>query len=128
MGLAAVSLTAHLAVLPPALEDIDSVNFAMGVRDFDVAQHQPHPPGYPAYIALAKVSTAALAGMGVPGPDVRGLAVWSAIGGAAVTVLLFCFFRSLEPASESRAAIAAILATCCPLMWFNSARPMSDLA
>ena len=44
-ALAALFLAAHLAFLPPTLEDIDSFNFAMGVRDFDVAHHQPHPPG-----------------------------------------------------------------------------------
>lgn len=31
----------------PGLDDYDSVQFAMGVRSFDVWQHQPHPPGYP---------------------------------------------------------------------------------
>ncbi|PYR44329.1 MAG: hypothetical protein DMF93_00685, partial [Acidobacteria bacterium] len=35
----------HLPYLPASLEDLDSVNFALGVRRFDVAQHQPHPPG-----------------------------------------------------------------------------------
>ena len=126
--LALLSLTAHLFFLPSVLEDIDSVNFAMGVRAFDVARHQPHPPGYPVFIALGKVGTGALAAVGVPGPDVRGLAIWSALGGAALTVLLFAFFRSLENQSDERAAIAAVLATCCPLVWFNSARPMSDVA
>ena len=45
-------VAAHLPFLAPSLEDIDSINFALGLRDFDVAQHQPHPPGYPVYIAL----------------------------------------------------------------------------
>ena len=57
-ALAVLFLLAHLFSLPPTLEDIDSVNFALGVQDFDVARHQPHPPGYPVYIGLAKVSTA----------------------------------------------------------------------
>ncbi len=48
----------HLGVLPATLEDIDSVNFALGVRDFDPARHRPHPPGYPVYIALGKAATA----------------------------------------------------------------------
>lgn len=100
----------------------------MGVRDFDVARHQPHPPGYPAFIALGKVGTAALASMGVPAADVRGLAIWSALGAAALTILLFFFFKLLEPESEWRAAVATVLATCCPLVWFNAARPMSDMA
>ena len=32
----------------------DSVNFALAVEDFDIAKHQPHPPGYILYIGLAK--------------------------------------------------------------------------
>ena len=48
----------HLTSLPTTLEDIDSVNFALGVRDFDPGQHRPHPPGYPVYIALGKAATA----------------------------------------------------------------------
>ena len=30
------------------------INFALGVRSFDVAHHQPHPPGYPIFIAMGK--------------------------------------------------------------------------
>ena len=55
------SRAVHLAFLPSTLEDIDSINLALGVESFDVASHRPHPPGYPIYIALAKASTAAVA-------------------------------------------------------------------
>ena len=50
--LAPLYLIGHLFFLPPALEDIDSINFALGLHDYDPAQHQPHPPGYPVYMAL----------------------------------------------------------------------------
>ncbi len=123
--LAVVVLAAHFAVLPPSLEDIDSVNFAMGVRGFDVAQHQPHPPGYPVYIALARIATPALAAVGIAAPDVRGLAIWSALGAAALVPLLFWLVRGID-GDEHRAAITAVLSVCTPLVWFNGARPMSD--
>ena len=45
----------HLPYLPASLEDLDSINFALGVRNFDVTQHQPHPPGYPVFILAAKI-------------------------------------------------------------------------
>src|SRR5437870_3364473 len=32
------------------LDDWDSVQFALGVKRFDLFAHQPHPPGYPLYI------------------------------------------------------------------------------
>ena len=50
-------LAAHAVHLPRTLEDIDSINFAMGVESFDVAAHRPHPPGYPVFMALSKAST-----------------------------------------------------------------------
>ena len=57
-ALALIFALAHLPFLAASLEDIDSVNFALGVRDFDVATHRPHPPGYPVYIALGKAAKA----------------------------------------------------------------------
>jgi Protein of unknown function (DUF2723) len=138
--LAVVSLAAHLAVLPPTLEDLDSVNFALGVRQFDVAHHQPHPPGYPIFIALGRVGTSALARAGVAMPDVRGLAIWSALAAGVIPLLFFVFFRALtveeraltvgenDERGDRRAAIAALLTVCSPLLWFTGARPLSDLA
>ena len=100
-ALALVFLAAHLWFLPPTLEDIDSVNFALAVGDFDVARHQPHPPGYPVYVALSKISTAAFGGAGDRRAVVRGLAVWSAIAGAALVFLLFALFRALDLPAEA---------------------------
>jgi hypothetical protein len=127
VALAVIYLAAHLASLPPTLEDSDSVNFALGVRDFDIERHQPHPPGYPVFIALGKVGTSALRAVGVAAPEVRGLAIWSAIGGAVLVLLAFAFFRAIG-ASERHAACAAILAAVAPLSWFTAVRPMSDVA
>ena len=87
-----VALT-HLPFVVSTLEDIDSVNFALGVRDFDVASHRPHPPGYPIYIGLGKV--------GVPiarflSPDssaaaveARTLSIVSLIASISAVVLLY---------------------------------------
>ncbi len=33
----------------------DSVDFALGMHDYNVALHQPHPPGYFVYVMLARV-------------------------------------------------------------------------
>ena len=45
--MALIFALAHVPFLATSLEDIDSVNFALGIRHFDVATHRPHPPGYP---------------------------------------------------------------------------------
>ncbi|MCA1649737.1 MAG: DUF2723 domain-containing protein [Acidobacteria bacterium] len=125
-ALALLFLAAHLPFLPPTLEDLDSINFAMGVRDFDVARHQPHPPGYPAYIALGKVSTAALRVSGIGAPEARGLSVWSAVSGAALVILLFALFRALDT-TDRRAVWAVAVTVASPLFWFTALRPLSDM-
>lgn len=39
----------------------DSANYALAIRDYyNVAHHQPHPPGYPLYVAVASVATRVL--------------------------------------------------------------------
>ncbi|HXG54937.1 MAG TPA: hypothetical protein VNJ03_06110 [Vicinamibacterales bacterium] len=125
-ALAVVFLAAHLAYLPPTLDDIDSINFAMGVRDFDVAQHQPHPPGYPVFIALGKLSTPVFTSVGVAGAESRALAFWSALAGALLIPLLFQLFRALD-GDEWRAFWAAAFAACSPLAWSTAGRPLSDM-
>jgi len=125
-ALVCLFLAAHLVWLPRTLEDLDSVNFALGVREFDVAKHQPHPPGYPVYVALAKASTATLRLIGVEAPAPRGLAIWSAIGGTLALPALFAFFRRLE-ARDSVAAWMTLAVGASPLFWFTSLRPLSDM-
>ena len=125
-ALAALFLVTHLAALPPAPDDIDALNFMLGVRNFDVAHHQPHPPGYPVFIALGKLSTPVLRVLHVPAPEVRGLAVWSAAGGAALVLLLFALWRAMDP-DPWRPLVATTLAIASPLVWFTSLRPLSDV-
>ena len=122
-----VFLLAHLPMLPRTLEDLDSINFALGVRQFDVARHQPHPPGYPVFIALSKVSTSVLRGVGVSAAAPRGLAIWSAIAGAIAIPALFLFFTTLER-RRALAWWAALVAAASPLYWFTALRPLSDMS
>lgn len=126
IALLLVFLGAHLAFLPRTLEDIDSVNFALGVRDFDVARHQPHPPGYPVFVAVSKVSTGVLRAAGVDAAATRGLAIWSVLAGTAAIPALWLLFRSFE--RRPRLAWAAtLIVAASPLFWFSALRPLSDM-
>jgi hypothetical protein len=107
-----VFLAAHLPFLAASLDDIDSINFALGIRHFDPAEHRPHPPGYPLYIALGKVATAALDAVRPPvappaagttrvppaarGNEAAALAFWSALFGAVAIWPLVAFFAALD--------------------------------
>ena len=136
-ALALVFALAHLPFLATSLEDIDSVNFALGIRDFDVATHRPHPPGYPVYIFLGKITTA-IAGFVMNAPqsaiEARALSVLSLLAGLAAIFALYMVFGSLRPGAEAAAApvtpgearspvdLVAFSATAvtvsCPLFWY----------
>jgi hypothetical protein len=131
-ALALIFALAHVPFLATSLEDIDSVNFALGVRDFDVATHRPHPPGYPVYIAVGKAATA-LAGFGVDAPasviEAKALAALSLLAGVVAIALLYRLFAAFgeSPAFDVQAIAAAAITVCCPLFWYLAVRPMSDL-
>jgi hypothetical protein len=127
----ALFLAGHFPWLASSLEDLDSVNFGLGVRRFDVAQHQPHPPGYPLFIGLAKLSTAAVrpwmpADAPSTSAEARGIALLNTVFGALAALPLFFFFRALDGhAWRAALAVGATLAN--PLFWFNASRPLSDV-
>ena len=131
-ALALIFALAHAPFLANSLEDIDSVNFALGVRDFDVATHRPHPPGYPVYTALGKAA-AAITGAVSDAPastiEARSLAGLSLLAGLAAIVLLYRVFAAMgnQQGFDIEAFAATAIAASCPLFWYLGARPMSDL-
>ncbi len=105
------------------------MNFALGVRDFDPSRHQPHPPGYPVFIVLGKLSHA------VWPSEAGSLALWGAIFGALSVFPLVTLFRSIEALDRAadeaerdrRAALATLVVVASPLFWFTALRPLSDV-
>lgn len=120
IALALVFLTLHLPYLPVSLEDLDSINFALGIRHFDVAQHQPHPPGYPVFIFAAKALHHA-----VPS-EARALALLGVVSATLGCLAILRFFRHLGKDDSAWALIGTALAVTAPLYWFTANRPLSD--
>ena len=126
--LAGLFLALHLPFLPPSLEDLDSINFALGVRHYDVAQHQPHPPGYPLFILAAKTFHR----IGVS--EVHALSLVSVLGGALGVFGCFALFHALDSGSYGVSGfsrtpwLAVLLVITGPLYWITAARPLSDAA
>ena len=88
--LALVFLAFQLFYLPASLEDLDSINFALGVRHFDVAEHQPHPPGYPLFILAAKGAHALM------GSEAHALAAVSVVAGALGVIAIAALFHAWD--------------------------------
>ena len=127
---ATIFLSLHLPFLPSDPASIDSVNFLLGLEDYSVANHRPHPPGAPVFIALGKLSSHMFAPFSVDDPTqsgVRALAIWGILLGAFAAIPLFVVFRGLE-GNDRRALAATALTLSCPLLWFSASRPMSDVA
>ena len=143
--MALIFALAHLPYLPQSLEDIDSVNFALGVRDFDVAAHRPHPPGYPVYIFLGKIAAAAAGSVIAAAESVveaKALAIISLLGGLFAIAALYVVFAHLTDAEQrdalsgTRSGLAGVdiqafaataITVSCPLFWSLAVRPMSDV-
>lgn len=121
--LAVVFLAFHLSVVPVFLEDVDSINFALGVRQFDVARHQPHPPGYPLFMFVAKGMNA------LTRDEARAIATLGILAGALGAFVFLAFFRQLEQRGSRQPwpLSATLLVVTSPLYGFTAARPLSDV-
>jgi len=120
--LAIIFLAFHVPYLTTSLEDLDSINFALGLREFDVANHQPHPPGYPLFIAAGKLTHRLIPS------EAKALSTVSIIAAALGVIAIAALFHQLTRQRGNRygefAAIALAIAS--PLYWFTAARPLSD--
>jgi hypothetical protein len=128
-------VAAHLPFVARSLEDIDSINFALGLQRFDVAAHQPHPPGYPLYIALGRVLHGVVRAVhpGEPFHETAALALalLSAVGGGVVVWAWTRASGSLDSlrsdASRATQWWSVGVVACAPLLWVSALRPMSDI-
>lgn len=131
VAVAVLYLAAHLPFIAPSLEDIDSINFALGLRDFDLARHQPHPPGSPVYIALGRfllmLVSSIWTSLDRDTAEAMTLGLWSVVAGAVAIVASARVFSEAAPHSRAAAPWAAALLAVSPLFWLSGLRPMSDL-
>jgi hypothetical protein len=135
--LAGVALfaSAHLAWLPRHLEDIDSINFALALRDYDIASHQPHAPGYPVFVVLARVLAAALSPW-LHDEATRAAVAMALLATIAASLALLALYGILIELDRFRSdvprtawpALAVAATAAAPLFWVTAVRPLSDMA
>ncbi|HEY3398132.1 MAG TPA: hypothetical protein VGM19_10800 [Armatimonadota bacterium] len=92
--------------LPPTW---DSVQYVLGVLHYDVALHQPHPPGYFLYVFAAKLLH--LLGLS----PYAALVALSLLGGAGLVALLTAWAG--QWGGRGAAITAAVLTILSPLAW-----------
>ena len=51
-ALVVICMVSRLLFMGEYLEGWDSIDFALGLHDYDIAYYQPHFPGYPVYMFL----------------------------------------------------------------------------
>src|SRR5688572_29176468 len=89
----------------------DEALFSLGMRAYDVSTHHPHPPGFPAFIAMAKLARL------IATSDFRALQAVNLTAGVFLFPSLFLLARELR----FRFAVAGSAATLCaffPNVWF----------
>jgi hypothetical protein len=115
-----VSLITRLLARGHSLWDWDEALFCLGVRNYNVVLHQPHPPGYPLFVGAAK-----LVRLGVHS-DFLALQIVVLLSGTALLPLLFFFAREAR-FPFATAFGAALVLLFLPNVWIYSGSAMSDI-
>ncbi|HJW93379.1 MAG TPA: hypothetical protein VJ901_07155 [Thermoanaerobaculia bacterium] len=100
--------------------DWDEALFQLGVREYDVAHHQPHPPGYPLYIALAKFVRLFVH------TDFHALQIVVLIGALFFFPAAFYFARELRFDFRT-SLLGALIASFLPNIWYYGGTAFSDV-
>jgi hypothetical protein len=110
LALAIVTMATRWPYRARMLYNWDAVQFALALREFDVAKHQPHPPGYLLYVGLGRLMNR---WAGDPAMAYVGLAI---VFSGATTLIVYWLARRLY--DRTTAVAAASLLAVSPLFWF----------
>lgn len=103
-----------------SLWDWDEVLFTLAMRDYDVALHHPHPPGFPFYIALARVARM------FTESDFRALQAVNLLAAMLVFPAIFLLARTLR-IRFTTSVVAGVLFAFFPNVWFYGGTAFSDI-
>lgn len=110
IGLALFGVLTRIPFIGSTFYHWDSINFALALEEFDLANAQPHPPGYLLYVLLGRL--VALLGM-----DAHLTLVWiSVVASGLAVACLYLLGAEILPRREALAA--SLLLASSPLFWF----------
>ena len=110
LGLSLFTVLSRLPFRARVLYNWDAVQFALALREFDVAKHQPHPPGYVLYVLMGRLVDGLLHD---PNASYVTLAVFFS---GATTFVVYFLAKTLY--DRLTAVAAASLLAVSPLFWF----------
>ncbi|MBV8518410.1 MAG: hypothetical protein JO197_13520 [Acidobacteria bacterium] len=114
-----VTLTRFLSRARAPLDWDESI-FATAVRSYDVVLHHPHPPGYPLFIAAAKLVHL------VVRPEFRALQTVVTLAAILLFPAAFTLARELRFRFAPSLAAATLLAFL-PSVWYYGGTALSDI-
>jgi 4-amino-4-deoxy-L-arabinose transferase-like glycosyltransferase len=101
------------------IEDPDSLRFALSLHEFDVANLQPHFPGYPVFVWMGQLFYLLTHSYGL---------TFSLIGGLSTFLLIYTLIRIIPPDAYPLASLlGTTLLLINPLLWLMGNRYMPDL-
>ena len=100
-----------------SLWDWDEALFVLAMRNYDVAAYHPHPPGFPLFIAAAKL---------IPLEPFRALQTVVVLSSLLLFPAAFFFARELR-ADRFVTAASALLLAFLPNVWFFGGTAFSDV-
>ncbi|MGZ7041189.1 MAG: hypothetical protein ACXVH7_05300, partial [Thermoanaerobaculia bacterium] len=118
--LALVCAATRFLAMARSLWEWDEALFCLGMRAYDVTSHHPHPPGFPVYIAAAKIVR-----LIVPS-DFRALQTLNLAAGMLLFPAMFLLGRELRLRYET-AIVAATICAFLPNVWFFGGTAFSDV-
>jgi 4-amino-4-deoxy-L-arabinose transferase-like glycosyltransferase len=110
--LAIVTLAIRIPFQTQILYHWDSVNFALGMQEFNLAMEQPHPPGYILYVGFAR-----LVDLVIKNPPAT--LVFISMFSSTLAVLML-YFLGKTMFGSLVGWVSAIFLALSPLFWFYS--------
>jgi hypothetical protein len=115
-----IGAVSRLVTIARAPWDWDEFLFLLAIDHFDVAKHHPHPPGFPLFIACAKL----IRRLGFD--NFHALQAMSVIAAIAIVPAMFFLCRELRMRFKTSVSAALLLAFF-PNVWFFGGTAFSDV-